>query len=40
MQKKIYYRRSVMGSVDIALLGIIVVVAVVGLGWLIKEMRS
>jgi hypothetical protein len=29
-----------MGSVDIALLGIIVVVAVVGLGWLIKEMRS
>ena len=29
-----------MGSVDIALLGIIVVVAVVGLGWLMKEMRS
>jgi hypothetical protein len=29
-----------MGSVDIALLVIIVVVAVVGLGWLMKEMRS
>ena len=29
-----------MGSIDIALLGIIVIVAVVGLGWLIKEMNS
>ena len=29
-----------MGSVDIALLGIIVVVAVIGLGWLMKEMNS
>ncbi len=29
-----------MGSVDIALLGIIVVVAIVGLGWLMKEMNS
>ena len=29
-----------MGSVDIALLGIIVVVAVIGLGWLMKEMNQ
>ena len=29
-----------MGSVDIALLVIIVIVAVVGLGWLMKEMNS
>jgi len=29
-----------MGSVDIALLGIIVVVAVIGVGWFIYEMRS
>jgi hypothetical protein len=29
-----------MSNVDVGLLAIIVVVAVVGLGWLIKEMRS
>lgn len=29
-----------MGSVDLALLGIIVVVAVIGLGWFIMESRS
>ena len=29
-----------MSSVDIALYGIIVVVAVVGFGWLMKEMNS
>jgi len=39
-EENILYGRCKMGSVDIALLGIIVVVAVVGLGWLMKEMRS
>jgi len=29
-----------MSNVDVSLLGLIVVVAVVGLGWLIKEMRA
>ena len=29
-----------MGSLDIALLSIIVIVAVVSLGWLVYEMRS
>jgi len=29
-----------MGSVDMALVGIVVVVAVIGFGWLLKEMNS
>ena len=29
-----------MSNVDVSLLGLIVVVAVVGLGWLIKEMKA
>ena len=29
-----------MGSVDVALFGIILVVAVIGFGWLMKEMNS
>jgi len=29
-----------MSNVDVSLLSLIVVVAVVGLGWLIKEMRA
>ena len=40
LENKNWKVRYKMGSVDITLIGIIVAVAVIGFGWLMKEMNS